>query len=71
MDQDFGTPIPPISEMPPQPEKKRNTTVIIIVVILLVLCCCCVLIGGLLWTFGDTIMESLDLSSLVLPLVVV
>jgi len=64
MNQDYGTPIPPIEEYPAQPEKKRNTTLIIIIVALVVLCCCCVLIslfGGLwLWNNGDQFIEGVN-----------
>lgn len=60
MNQDFGTPIPPIEELPPQPAKKSNTVLIIVIIVLVVLCCCCVfsgIIGWWMWTYGDTIIE--------------
>jgi hypothetical protein len=65
MDQDFGTPIPPIEDLPPQPAKRSNTTLIIIIVVLVVLCCCCVVFGGgggwWLWNNGDQLIEGINL----------
>jgi hypothetical protein len=62
MDQDFGTPIPPLDSMPAQPQKKNNT-VLIIVIVLVVLCCCCVVVGGGLgyWLYnnGDDLLNSM------------
>lgn len=61
MNQDFGTPIPPIEELPPQPAKKSNTVLIIVIIVLVVLCCCCVLFGGVgvwMWNNGDQFFES-------------
>lgn len=73
MEQDFGTPIPPIEELPPQPEKKRNTTLIVVVVILVVLCCCCMiaaaLSGAWLWNNGDQLLEDLTMAPYLLSLV--
>jgi hypothetical protein len=56
MDQNYGTPYPPIEEPYAPPPKKRNMTLIIIVVVLIVLCCCCStggLSSWLLWENGD------------------
>jgi len=53
MDQDYGTPIPPLEDQPP---KKSNTTLIIIIVVLVLLCCCCVLLAAAvagMWNYGD------------------
>ncbi len=53
--------------MEPTPElitpeaPKSNKMLIIAVVVVLLLCCCCIAIGALGWTFGDAIIESLDL----------
>jgi len=44
-------------QMPAEP-KKNNNTVIIAVVVVVLLCCCCIG-AGLLWQYGDTIMQSL------------
>ena len=60
MNQDFGTPIPPIEELPPQPAKKSNTVLIIVIIVLVVLCCCCLLSAGAgwwMWTYGDQMIE--------------
>jgi hypothetical protein len=46
---------------PVETPKKTNKTLIIVVVVVLVLCCCCAVIGGLGWTFGDQIVNSLGL----------
>lgn len=47
---------PPV--MPgPEPQKKSNTPIIIGVVAALLLCCCCIALG-LLWQFGDAIINS-------------
>ena len=62
---DYGTPIPPMEELPP---KKSNTLLIVIIVILVVLCCCCFGGAGLtwfLWTYGDKIFGTG--SSMILP----
>lgn len=47
------TPITPAPEEP----RKSNTTLIIAVVAVVVLCCCCIALG-LLWQYGDTLMNS-------------
>jgi hypothetical protein len=47
------TPITPAPEEP----RKSNTTLIIAVVSVVVLCCCCIALG-LLWQYGDTLMNS-------------
>ncbi|MCC7130231.1 MAG: hypothetical protein B6D39_00755 [Anaerolineae bacterium UTCFX2] len=64
MNQDYGTPIPPIEEYPAQPVKKKNTTLIIIIVVLVVLCCCCVVFGGgggwWLYNYGDQFIEGVN-----------
>ncbi|HUG34156.1 MAG TPA: hypothetical protein VMJ90_05265 [Anaerolineales bacterium] len=44
-------------QMPVEP-KRSNNTVIIAVVVVVVLCCCCIG-AGLLWQYGDAIMQSL------------
>jgi hypothetical protein len=44
-------------QMPAEP-KKNNNTVIIAVVVVVLLCCCCIG-AGLLWQYGDVIMQSL------------
>lgn len=56
MSADFsGTPISPMEE----PEKKNNTTLIIIIVVVVILLCCCCAAAGILWQFGDVILENL------------
>ncbi len=45
MNQNYGTPIPPLEEAPPQPKKGPNWLIIVIVV-LVVLCCCCAVLGA-------------------------
>lgn len=55
MDQNFGTPIPPLEDYAPQPKKKSNW-IIILVIVLLVFCCCCMIMAGSgywLWYNGD------------------
>lgn len=47
------TPITPAPEEP----KKSNTTLIIAVVSVVVLCCCCIALG-LLWQYGDQLLNS-------------
>ncbi len=53
--------------MEPTPElitpeaPKSNKTLIIAVVVVLVLCCCCAVFAGLGWTFGDAIIEALEM----------
>lgn len=46
--------MPPVADQP----KKSNTTMIIAVVAVVLLCCCCVAIG-VLWQYGDAIMQNL------------
>lgn len=56
MDQDYGTPFPPLEEQAP---KKSNTPLIIIIVVLVLLCCCCVVLAAMvagLWNYGDEIL---------------
>jgi len=70
MNQNYGTPIPPLEEIPSQP-KKKNTWLIILIVILVVVCCCCAIFGGgMYWLYnnGDKLLEDMDLSSLWLAL---
>lgn len=67
MNQSYGTPIPPLEEVPPQPAKSRSWLIIIIVV-LVVLCCCCAVLGGATyWLYynGDKLF---GISSLLIPL---
>lgn len=40
---------------------KSNKTIIIAVVVVLVLCCCCLAIGALGWTFGDAVIEAMEM----------
>jgi hypothetical protein len=54
MSADFsGTPISPMDE----PKKKSNTTLIIIIVVVVLLLCCCCVAGGLLWNYGDQLLQ--------------
>jgi hypothetical protein len=57
MDQDLGTPIPPIEDVPPEPKKRNSPLIIVLVVVLIVLCCCCLIIAAGLgaWFYGDQI----------------
>jgi hypothetical protein len=50
----MDTPITPAPEEP----KKNNTTIIIAVVAVVLLCCCCITIG-LLWQYGDALMQAI------------
>jgi flagellar basal body-associated protein FliL len=55
MNQNYGTPIPPLEEVPSQPQKK-NTWLIIVIVVIVVLCCCvAVVVGAGYWLYynGD------------------
>jgi hypothetical protein len=47
--------------MPPESPKSRNTT-LIWVIVLLVLCCLCAAALGLLWQFGDALVEMLGIT---------
>lgn len=46
---------PPITPAPEEP-RKTNTTLIIAIVAAVVLCCCCIG-AGLLWQYGDAILQ--------------
>jgi flagellar basal body-associated protein FliL len=48
--------------VPPENPKGRNTTLIIIIVVLVV-CCLCALALGVLWQFGDSLLQLLGLGS--------
>lgn len=50
---------PPLAPMPEEP-KKSNTTLIIAIVSVVVLCCCCIG-AGLLWNYGDAILQGLGM----------
>lgn len=73
MDQNFGTPIPPIEEPFAQPAKKKNTTLIVVIALVVLLCCCCILVtllsGVWFWNNGDQLIEDLSLT-LVIPALV-
>ena len=47
--------------LPPENSTRRNTT-LIWVIVLLVLCCLCSLTLGLLWQFGDALVEMLGIT---------
>jgi hypothetical protein len=49
---------PPISPVPEEP-KKSNTTLIIAAVAVVVLCCCCIG-AGILWQYGDQILQAIQ-----------
>lgn len=54
MDDDFGTPIPPIEDN----ENYSRRVWMIVIFILLLICCCCLVISGIIWglaTYGPTI----------------
>lgn len=72
MDQNFGTPIPPVEEYLPEPKKKSNLVLIIVIVLLLVLCCCCMIMGGAfywLWYNGDELFGIASLLSALPPVI--
>ena len=50
---------PPLTPGPEQP-RKSNSTMIIAAVAVALLCCCCLGLG-LLWQYGDVILQSLQL----------
>jgi hypothetical protein len=56
MNQNFAPPI-----TPPLEEPKKNNTILIVVIVLVVLCCCCLGSAGLLWGFGDMIVQTLGM----------
>jgi flagellar basal body-associated protein FliL len=56
MNDNFGAPINPV-----EPAKKSNTTLIIVIVVVVVLLCCCCSLAGVLWQYGDTIMQALGI----------
>ncbi|HJS18812.1 MAG TPA: hypothetical protein VJ785_08685 [Anaerolineales bacterium] len=47
---------PPIAPAPLEP-KKSNTPIIVAIVAVVLVCCCCLALG-LLWQFGDALMNS-------------
>lgn len=47
--------------LPPKTPKRRNTT-LIVVIVLVVLCCLCAVVLGLLWQFGDALVELLGIT---------
>lgn len=49
---------PPLAPVPEEP-KKTNTTLIIAIVAVVLLCCCCIGLG-ILWQYGDAIMQNLQ-----------
>ena len=49
---------PPITPGPEEP-RKSNTPMIIAAVAVVLLCCCCIGLG-LLWQYGDAILQSLQ-----------
>ena len=58
MNEEFGTPIPPIEE--PQ-GGKNNRTWIIIIVVLVVLCCCCLVVALLFYfVLGDPLLQYIE-----------
>jgi hypothetical protein len=50
---------PPVmpAPAPEQPKKSNNTAIIIAAVVVVALCCCCISLG-LLWQYGDRIINS-------------
>ncbi len=50
----------PVTPAPEEQPKKSNTALIIGIVVVVLLCCCCV-VGGLAWTYGDAIVQSLGM----------
>ncbi len=53
MTEEIGAPVTP--ETPP---KNKTQTWIIVIIVLVLLCCCCALVAtGLVWTYGDAVME--------------
>ena len=53
------TPPPP----PPQPKSNKMIWIIVGIVVAIFLCCCC-LTAGLLWVFGDAIVEEIERQTL-------
>ena len=49
--------LPPVTETP----KKNNTVLIVAIVSVVVLCCCCIGLYAA-WTYGDAILQSLNIS---------
>ena len=54
MTDNFGAPI--------AEPKKTNTTMIIIIVVVVILLCCCCATAGILWSYGDQIIQMLGVS---------
>lgn len=42
--------------------KKNNTPLIIGIIVAVILCCCCIAAGFIAWTYGDQIIDALDLA---------
>jgi len=47
--------------MPEAP--KKNNTWLIVGIVAVVLCCCCVIGAGILWQFGDQIVQALGIQA--------
>jgi hypothetical protein len=63
-------PTPDVPLTPPPAPKKSNKTWIIILVVVIVLCCCCVCLASIIgWNYGDSILGSTGMYS-ILPLLV-
>ncbi|MBT3313352.1 MAG: hypothetical protein HN390_01945 [Anaerolineae bacterium] len=48
--------------VPPVEEKKKPNTALIVGIVLIVLCCCCVAFTGIAYTYGDLVLEALNIS---------
>lgn len=63
----MNEPIAPSVVPPPAAQPSKLPVWAIVLIVLVVLCCCCVGALGLLYAFGDSIMQELGLYAL-LPL---
>jgi hypothetical protein len=71
MNQDYGTPIPPLEELPPAQPKKKNTWLIILIVVLVIICCCCAVVGLGGWYLYNNGDKMFGISSLLQSLLLI
>lgn len=61
MNQDYMS-APAPAPLPEEPKKSTNTWLIVGIVVV-VLCCCCLITLGLLYQYGDQILQTLNFST--------
>ena len=48
--------------LPPLEEEKKTNVWLIVGIAAIVLCCCCIVFTGLAWTYGDSVIDALNIS---------